>query len=385
LPAPPDNPYVIVEAINNGTYSRDLDLNRDRQVDNEDLEIAVAQFGGATIDDFLGAPGAERDTYPSPVEPPHMLDAPIICGRCHSMDGLPGGMETDWGQENLCLSCHSGAARAMAMPTAGAGHGNSHAWGVPATSGGVAGPDPNDVYELALHLDNGDIRCGTCHDPHELGTNWCEDGPNDGNECVDETGCPDGTCVPGGGYFRDPRPGAALCKQCHRGTGAPTDHAVGTEHGPEYCTDCHDMHALGDKPSLLKESMYSWYNGGMVEVGFADDTIGVGDGGFVDPDAGEYGLCDVAHWPPASTSLTPPVGCATRSPTRIGAARCTRWPGRTWRTSPARELTRNACRAIPWGTSSPAVFRISLTPPNSPACSVRAATARARITPTSRR
>ncbi len=297
----PDNPIVIVEAMNSGTFDRMLDLNEDRQVNLEDLQIAVGHFGAATVDDFLSAADdPEREAYPDPLGLPHMIDAPVICGRCHNMDGAPGGMLSSAGQENLCQSCHMPGGRAMGTVIAGSNSGNSHPWGIPANANGVAGPDPtNDFYELGLHLDGGDIRCGTCHDPHELGTNWCEGGANDGNECVDDNGCPDGACVPGSGYLRDPRPADSLCKQCHRGEGAPIDHAVGLEHGPEHCTDCHDPHAFGNNASLIKESMYSWYingfTGGLVNTGFTDNTIGVGNGGFIDPDAGEFGLCDVCH------------------------------------------------------------------------------------------
>ncbi len=263
----PDNPVEIAKAYEEGTYSRKLDLNNDRRVDMGDLELAMTEFGAGTVDDIL------KLDDPIYLTPPHMIpDAPVICGRCHDMDETPGGMLTDWGQENLCLSCHSASGIAMGeiIPgefTTGVG-GNAHPRGVLADAGIVTGPDPANMYELALHLDEGKIRCGTCHDPHDVG---------DGN------------------YLRDPRPDGALCKQCHRGEGNAIDHAVGLEHGPEYCTDCHDMHATGDNVYLTKESMFSWYNGGNVAVGFTDDTIGVGDGGFVDPDAGEFGLCDVCH------------------------------------------------------------------------------------------
>ncbi|UCF32499.1 MAG: SMP-30/gluconolactonase/LRE family protein [Phycisphaerales bacterium] len=283
---PPDNPYDIVVAMDSGTYSRELDLNRDRRVDVTDLEIAVMTFGAATVEDFLDMRGNGRDVYPYPLQAPHLIDYAFTCGRCHSMDGLPGGMTTSAGQENLCLSCHTAGGVGMGTVIPPLGQGNSHVIGVPADAGDVAGPDPDDVYGLSLHLDNGNIRCGTCHDPHELGD---------------------------GGYLRDPRPTSNLCKQCHRGDGAPVDHAVGMEHGPEYCMDCHDPHAMGDNASLIKESMYSWYindfAGGMVEPGFTDGTIGVGDGGFVDPDADEFGLCDVCH-PYFDDSQSPPVPSA---------------------------------------------------------------------------
>ncbi|MGD2108402.1 MAG: multiheme c-type cytochrome, partial [Phycisphaerae bacterium] len=263
----PDNPVDIARAIDDGTYSRSYDLNNDRRVDLVDLEIAVGDFGAGTVDDIL------KLDDPIHIAPPHMIPgAPVICGRCHDMDAAPGGMLTDWGQENLCMSCHASSGIAMGDIVAGefttGVAGNDHPRGVMADSGAVTGPDPASAYEIGLHLDEGKIRCGTCHDPHDVGD---------------------------GGYLRDPRPNAALCKQCHRGEGNVIDHAIGLEHGPEYCTDCHDVHADGDNAYLTKESMFSWYNGGMVAVGFTDDTVGVGDGGFVDPDAGEFGFCDVCH------------------------------------------------------------------------------------------
>ncbi|UCE60586.1 MAG: hypothetical protein JSU63_02315 [Phycisphaerales bacterium] len=302
----PDDPTVIVKAINSSIYSRELDLNQDRVVDMGDLNIAVERFGGATVEDFvLRGTTAGRDEYPTGLEAPHLAEANIICGRCHNMNGAPGGMLTDWGQENLCISCHASSALAMGkafiVPPV-----NSHPWGVAADAGDVAGPVVGAYNEIDLHLDAGKIRCGTCHDPHERGMNKCVGGANDGNECFNDAGCPDGVCDEGSGYLRDARPDGALCKQCHRGAGAPVDHAVGMEHGPEFCTDCHATHGDTTTASLTKGTMYSWYNGGMVSVGFTDNTIGVGDGGFVDPDAGEVGFCDVCH-AYFDDSVVPPV------------------------------------------------------------------------------
>jgi len=265
----PDNPFDIVQAMVNGEYAADLDVNNDRQVNMTDLELTVAPFGGATVEDFL--PGVTADVYPFPLQPPHMIDdLPNLCSRCHSMDGQPGGMLTVAGQQNLCLSCHSSSAvgNGDVIPSGGVAN-NSHPLGVLATSGSVLGPDPASVADLDVHLDAGNIRCATCHNPHE-----------------NSAGSP---------LLRDNRDNGGLCMECHRGAGAPTIHAVGTEHGPEVCSDCHDMHASGDNPDLTNEMMFSWYNGGMVEVGFADNTIGVGAGGFVDPAAGAYGFCDVCH------------------------------------------------------------------------------------------
>ena len=259
--APPDNPQVIADAMVAGRYDAALDLNCDKAVDIDDLKLALDRFGAGTPQDFLSGGEKNRGGY----DAPHIIDLPYQCGRCHSMNDMPGGMLSAEGQENLCLSCHSAGKLAGSMPVAGAGHANSHVWGEPASSADVPGPEAGSA--LSLHLDNGNIRCGTCHEPH--------DGTYD--------------------YLRVDASQGQLCKECHRGSGAPIDHAIGQPFGPEYCTDCHDMHADGDNAALIKERMYSWYNGTTVDVGFTDPTVGVGDGGFVDPDAGEFGFCDVCH------------------------------------------------------------------------------------------
>ena len=204
--------------MHNATFRTELDLDQDGAIGLKDLQIAVDQFGMGSIDYFLDKAPGVREEYDTSLILPHMIDSEIICGRCHAMDGAPDGMLAASGQENLCLSCHSSSKIAKGTPIANGAMGNSHPWGVMADAGDVAGPDGEGMFELGLHLDDGKIRCGSCHDPHELG---------DGN------------------YLRDPRPADAMCKQCHRGEGAPIDHAIGLAHGPEHCTDCHDMHATG--------------------------------------------------------------------------------------------------------------------------------------------
>ncbi len=161
----PDNPLEIVSIINGGDYCAELDLNRDNQIDLADLEIAVSVFGAGTIDDFLTmADGVASSDHPG-LAPPHILDLPNRCGRCHSMDGAPGGMLTAAGQENLCQSCHS-AGKIAGHDWVGPGSdANSHPWGIPADDGVSDGPEPGS--DLALHLDDGDLRCGTCHEPHD--------------------------------------------------------------------------------------------------------------------------------------------------------------------------------------------------------------------------
>jgi predicted CXXCH cytochrome family protein len=154
----PDNPAEVAQAIAAGDYVAAFDFNRDRVVDLADLQLAVNHFGAGTIEDFM-AMGGGVAAHPG-VAPPHILDMPNRCGRCHSMDGAPeGGMLTAAGQMNLCESCHS-AGKIAGSAWIGGGHlENSHPWGVAAT--------PSPGSDLALHMDNGKIRCGTCHEPHE--------------------------------------------------------------------------------------------------------------------------------------------------------------------------------------------------------------------------
>ncbi len=203
-------------------------------------------------------------------EGPHMVnDSPIICGRCHGFPDLPGDHEGRVeGQALLCMSCHSAGGQGLDVPVHELDVDLSHPWGVPAINPAVGSMGPTADGPLHLYLDEGNIKCTSCHDQHST---FYEP------------------------YLRMDNAQAGLCKDCHRGEGAPIDHAVGTEHGPEYCTDCHDPHASGNTAHLVHDRMFSWYNGEVVDVGFTDDTIGVGDGGFVDPDAGEFGFCDVCH------------------------------------------------------------------------------------------
>ncbi len=191
VPRMPDNPAEIVAVINAGGFREDLDLNRDRVIDADDLELAVARFGAGTVEDFLN--DVPQVASHDPIVPPHILDIANRCGRCHSMDGAPGGMLTALGQENLCQSCHS-AGKIAGSASIGAGSlENSHPWNEDADEGVSDGPPPGS--DLALHLDNGKIRCGTCHDPHEnrpVGTcvtGVCEAGTFDGSVCKNNSEC----------------------------------------------------------------------------------------------------------------------------------------------------------------------------------------------------
>ncbi len=182
-----DNPFDILQAIEQGASPRELDLNNDRRVDLIDLEQAATHFQGATLEHFLSGSdsgGVAATTF----DAPHVIDIPNQCGRCHSMDGLPQGMLTASGQENLCLSCHQGGGVAKASPIAGGDSASNHPWGIAADAGHSNGPDSSG--EIALHLDNGDIRCGTCHNQHN-----------------DNDGAP---------YLRAPTDRAQLCGACHK-------------------------------------------------------------------------------------------------------------------------------------------------------------------------
>ncbi len=237
---PPDNPMVIVEAMHNGTYDRKLDLNHDRRVDNLDLEIAVDGFGAATVEDFLNAWNGLRD-YPAPLQPPHMIDISYTCGRCHSMDGAPGGMESAAGQENLCRSCHMAGGRAMSTMMGPVALVDTHPWGMPADSGGVMGPDPDS--EVGLHLDGDNVRCGTCHDPHDS-----------------DAGEP---------YLRAPVQQAQLCGACHAEAAEwqhaghadeladPWSHYDWTQSSRAACRKCHSGNGFIDFSNGLPDAQQS--------------------------------------------------------------------------------------------------------------------------------
>lgn len=218
LPNLPDNPAVVAEAVEAGEYRPDLDLNRDNSLDTADLAVAVGSFGAGTVEDFLGGVAV---SHPS-LNYPHIIDINDRCGRCHSMDGAPGGMLTGLGQENLCQSCHSAGKVAGAKPIAAGDTGMSHPWGIAADAGVSDGPAAGS--ELLLHLEGNKVRCGTCHEPHEavVGTcdksrppipssPWigvCVDGPFEGKYCSSNDQC-------ALGYIRTQGDTANLCGECH--------------------------------------------------------------------------------------------------------------------------------------------------------------------------
>jgi len=249
-----DNPFDIVEAMRTGEYAAGLDVNRDRKIDLADLAAAVETFGAGTVEDFTG-----RDAYTASQQPPHMIDIDNTCNRCHAMNGLPEGMLSAAGQENLCLSCHSGSSLAMETPIAGSGHGDSHVWGVPADQGDVLGPEPGSL--LSWNLDDGDIRCGTCHNPHEstYGEPYLRatvDNANLCGECHKEAeewrhaGHADETAEAFVHYDWS-QSSRSACRQCHTGNGF-IDHAAGLppaqQNGAFRVVDCVVCHAPHGRP-----------------------------------------------------------------------------------------------------------------------------------------
>lgn len=234
-PSMPDNPLEIVSAINSGEYCAEFDFNRNNVVDLADLQIAVDVFGAGTVEDFLNmADGVAAVSHPA-LLPPHILDLPNRCGRCHSMDGAPGGMLAAAGQENLCQSCHS-AGKIAGPEWIGPGSDlNSHPWGVPTDDVNL---DPQS--ELALHLDNGNVRCATCHEPHE-GTpggtcagGACEGGPFHNSVCQNND-----QCAPMVPYMREEIYRAGGDHLLAQATGQPAVMKRMTAMDPSLCGECH--------------------------------------------------------------------------------------------------------------------------------------------------
>jgi predicted CXXCH cytochrome family protein len=196
-------------------------------------------------------------------DPPHMTDD-VLCQRCHDFDDQPGGhIGLVSGQTVVCLSCHTGGSQAPAAlfhPTANLGV--SHAWGVDAVSEtfGSEGPPPNS--EMALYLDNGQIKCATCHNAH-----------------TDETAAP---------YLR--AAATALCQLCHR------EHVIHTPSGGwmPTCIECHAAHdPFARNLSLIRGSVHNLTLGVDKPVVF---TAASGPNSFEDGDpAANDGICQVCH------------------------------------------------------------------------------------------
>jgi predicted CXXCH cytochrome family protein len=191
---------------------------------------------------------------------PHIIDSPIICGRCHGIRNQPGvDVGLVEGQKVLCMSCHTAGGQALVVPVHELDLASAHPIGVPAVNAEVGSQGPTADGPLALYLDDGNIKCATCHNQH------------------------DDTYTP---YLRMNNEGAALCKDCHRGDGAPLEH--GASAGFD-CMTCHDPHSKGTNGSLIRGTI----NG--ASVSFTDDSVGVGPGAFVDPDPEVKGICEACH------------------------------------------------------------------------------------------
>ena len=153
---------------------------------------------------------------------PHMVDGPVVCGRCHGINDLPGGHEGLYeGQTLLCTSCHAAGGQALdepiheadaadpygTNPDAPDGLGVSHAWGVPAINASADSLGPAAGSPMALYLDSGDIKCATCHNQHDV-------------------------FYPP--YLRRSNAADGMCKECHaprnEGPGERGTHAVGFDY-----------------------------------------------------------------------------------------------------------------------------------------------------------
>lgn len=207
--------------------------------------------------------------YAFPLQPPHLPNYPYTCSRCHDADGAPaGGMLTSAGQENLCLSCHTSTGHALHTAIAGGDKTVSHPWGVPASNSNVPGPAPQS--ELALHLDNGNIRCGTCHNPHESpagdDAKYLRRSVRDAalcGECHAEAaqwqlaGHADEHADPWSHYDWS-QPSRAACRQCHSGNGY-IDYSEGVASANQRgdfrvadCLVCHSAHGKPQDEQLLR-------------------------------------------------------------------------------------------------------------------------------------
>ena len=236
-------------------------------------------------------PGPDAQTRPGQGAPPgtfdgpHMInDAPIICGRCHGFSDLPGGhgglIE---GQTVQCMSCHTAAGQALDLPAheldladpygtnpdAADGRGISHAWGVPAISVDADSVGPAPDSEMQLYLDNGHIKCATCHDQH---------------------------CDYYGPYPRIPNDGDALCKECHaprnEGLGERGTHPVGFDYpgGEGEFPDDSDVSPLYIKAGMVE--CLTCHAPHYADSGGAND--GAGDGLLLRA-ASDEGLCQICH------------------------------------------------------------------------------------------
>ncbi|UCE60588.1 MAG: hypothetical protein JSU63_02325 [Phycisphaerales bacterium] len=220
-----------------------------------DQEVPVEVVDGGSGD---GMPSAARGGW----DPPHVL-ADVSCGRCHDVDGQPGGhVGLAEGQAQVCFSCHTGGGQApgsLVRPTTNLGM--SHAWGVDAVNAAYGSVGPPAGSELELYLENGLIKCATCHDQHSQ-----------------DIAAP---------YLR--MNSTQLCRSCH------SEHIIHTPQGDwqPVCTDCHAPHDPDDR------------NLSLVAGGVFNQTLGIekpvvltsrsGANSFADGDGTYDGICEVCH------------------------------------------------------------------------------------------
>ncbi len=203
---------------------------------------------------------------------PHMLDASVVCGRCHGVPGQPGDNPSlTEGQQSLCFSCHVGGGQGMTKPLheldklgLSGRAGRTHAWDVPAVNAGVGSVGPPPGSTLEAYLDAGNIKCATCHDQH-----------------TSEAAAP---------YLRANNTNGAMCRQCH------VDHIGHTPTGAwqPTCVDCHDMHDVSSSNlSLIAPIVTNVTLGLDTPVLF---TARTGANSFDDGDPTiNDGICQVCH------------------------------------------------------------------------------------------
>ncbi|MBI5864879.1 MAG: hypothetical protein HZB38_10290 [Planctomycetes bacterium] len=207
--------------------------------------------GGSDGDEWPGGGPLPRTNYTGP----HIIESPIICGRCHAIRLQPGESEfVPDGQFVLCTSCHTAGGQAILKtiqtreladpfatnPAAVDHSGSSHAWGVPAVNASADSVGPASGSEMAAYLTNGQMKCTTCHNTHNS-----------------DTSAP---------YLRVSNRHDAMCKECHaprnEGPGQRGTHPVGFAYpagqgefpaaaavapmqineGNVECTTCHAVH-----------------------------------------------------------------------------------------------------------------------------------------------
>lgn len=307
-PRAPDNPFELAATVQSGAFDERHDLNLDGRVDDLDLTMAVEAFGMGTVADFL-PDGPVAAAQPPSFAGPHIVEGlPNQCGRCHDMDGAPGGMTSLAGQANLCQSCHTGSGLANTSLVPDPTRGNSHPMGVPADMGISDGPDPNSDSEMIHHLDGGDIRCGTCHNQHnqQQGEPYLRGTLRNAQLCGEchreaagewmHAGHADESADPFT-HYDWALPSRAACRKCHSGNGY-IDFAAGKPDAQQNgafrvldCAVCHGVHGALPGEDLLR---------------IYDDITLPGDVTF--HDQGSNATCMTCHngrAVPADAGLTP--------------------------------------------------------------------------------